>query len=92
MLQYVNIKKFRHLNSLINLWNGEYRKLFPIRKSLYKKLILEDPNLNKDASFVALYDNEPVGFVFVKTWLLDSGLLDKSDIANISLIYVKNVV
>ena len=65
MLQYVSINRFRHLNSLISLWNGEYRKLFPIRKSLYKKLILEDPNLNKDASFVALYDNEPVGFLFV---------------------------
>ena len=89
MLQYVNIKKFRHLNSLINLWNGEYRKLFPIRKSLYKKLILEDPNLNKDASFVALYDNEPVGFIFIKTWKTDSGLLNESEYAHISLMFVK---
>ena len=89
MLQYVNIKKFRHLNSLISLWNGEIRKLFPIRKSLYKKLILEDPNLNKDASFVALYDNEPVGFIFIKTWKTDSGLLNESEYAHISLMFVK---
>lgn len=89
MLQYVTIKRFRHLNGLISLWNGEFRKLFPIKKSLYKKLILEDPNLNKDASFVALYDNEPVGFIFIKTWKTDSGLLNSSDVANISLIYVK---
>jgi ribosomal protein S18 acetylase RimI-like enzyme len=89
MLQYVTIRKYKHLNKLNNLWNSEYKKTFPIKKYLFKKHIVEDVNLNKDASFVALYDNEPVGFVFVKTWLLDSGLLDKSDVANISLIYVK---
>ena len=89
MLQYVSINRFRHLNSLINLWNGEYRKLFPIKKSLYKQLILEDSNLNKDASFVALYDNEPVGFIFVKTWFTDSGLNNESEKAHISLIFVK---
>ena len=89
MLQYVTIRKYKHLNKLNSLWNSEYKKTFPIKKHLYKKYILDDVNLNKDASFVALYDDEPVGFVFVKTWLLDSGLLDDSDTAHISLIYVK---
>lgn len=89
MLQYVSVKKYKHLNNLINLWNGEFRKTFPIKRSLYKKLILEDENLNKDASFVALYDNEPVGFIFIKTWLKDSGLLNESDKAHISLMFVK---
>lgn len=89
MLQYVTVKKYKHLNNLINLWNSEFRKSFPIKKSLYKKLILEDENLNRDASFVALYDNEPVGFIFIKTWLKDSGLLNESDRAHISLMYVK---
>jgi len=89
MLQYINARKYKQLNKLINLWNSEFKKTFPIVKPLYKKLILEDVNLNKDASFIALYDNEPVGFVFVKTWLLDSGLLDDSDTAHISLMFVK---
>ena len=89
MLQYVSTKKYKHLNNLINLWNSEFKKTFPIKKPLYKKYILEDANFNKDASFVALYDNEPVGFIFVKTWLLDSGLLNDSDTAHISLIFVK---
>ena len=71
MLQYVNAKKYKHLNKLINLWNSEYKKTFPIKKALYKKHILEDVNFNKDASFVALYDNDPVGFVIIKTWLQD---------------------
>ena len=89
MLQYVNAKKYKHLNNLINLWNGEYKKTFPIKKALYKKHILEDVNFNKDASFIALYDNEPVGFVLIKTWLQDSGLVDESDTAYISLMFVK---
>lgn len=89
MLQYVSIRKYKHLNKLNNIWNSEYKKTFPIKKHLYKKYILDDVNLNKDASFVALYDNEPVGFIFVKTWLLDSGLLDEHDTAHISLMYVK---
>ena len=89
MLQYITAKKCKRINSLINLWNSEYKKTFPIKKALYKKHILEDVNFNKDASFVALYDNEPVGFVFVKTWLQDSGLIDESDTAHISLMFVK---
>ena len=89
MLQYVSIRKYKHLNKLNNIWNSEYKKTFPIKKHLYKKYILDDVNLNKDASFVALYDNEPVGFIFIKTWLLDSGLLDEHDTAHISLMYVK---
>ena len=89
MLQYITARKYKHLNKLINLWNDEFKKSFPIKKPLYKKHILEDVNFNKDASFVALYDNEAVGFVFVKTWLQDSGLVDDSDTAHISLIFVK---
>lgn len=89
MLQYLTINKYKHLNNLINLWNGEYRKTFPISKSSYRNLILSDSNLNEEASFVALYDNEPVGFIFIKTWLKDSGLINEKNIANISLIFVK---
>ena len=89
MLQYLTINKFKHLNNLINLWNSEYRKTFPISKSSYRNLILSDSNLNEEASFVALYDNEPVGFIFIKTWLKDSGLINEKNIANISLIFVK---
>ena len=89
MLQYINARKYKQLNKLINLWNSEFKKTFPIVKPLFKKVILEDVNLNKDASFIALYDNEPVGFVFVKTWFLDSGLLDESDTAHISIMFVK---
>lgn len=89
MLQYITVRKYKHLNKLVSLWNSEFKKTFPIKKPLYKKTILDDVNLNKDASFIALYDDEPVGFVFVKTWLLDSGLIDESDTAHISLMFVK---
>ena len=89
MLEYITIRKYKHYKHLINLWNGEFKSTYPIKKSLYKTLVLEDVHLNKDASFVALYDNEPVGFVFVKTWLNESGLANEEQNAHISLIYVK---
>lgn len=89
MLQYITIKEYRHLKHLINLWNCDFNSSYKIKKDLYHKLILEDVNLNKDASFVALYDNEPVGFIFVKTWLNETGLANDSDTAHISLIFVK---
>ena len=89
MLEYITIRKYKHYKHLINLWNGEFKSTYPIKKSLYHTLVLEDVNLNKDASFVALYDNEPVGFVFVKTWLNESGLANEDETAHISLIYVK---
>lgn len=89
MLEYVKVKKVKQIKRLINLWNSEFRYTYPIKKASYKKLILEDVNLNKDASFVALYDNDPVGFIFVKTWFNDSGLANEHDTAHISLMFVK---
>lgn len=89
MLEYVKVKKFKHIKRLINLWNSEFRYTYPIKAASYKRLILDDVNLNKDASFIALYDNEPVGFLFVKTWFNDSGLANEHDTAHISLMFVK---
>lgn len=89
MLQYITIKEYRHIKHLINLWNSEFSSSFSIKKDIYQKIILEDVNLNKDASFVALFDNEPVGFIFIKTWLNETGLANESDTAHISLMFVK---
>lgn len=89
MLDYIKVRKYRHLKHLINLWNVEFRSTYPIKKALYQQLILNDENFNMDASFVALYDNEPVGFIFVKTWLNESGFANEIDTAHISLIFVK---
>lgn len=89
MLEYVSLRDYKHLKHLNRLWNGEFHSTYPLKKALYKSKILEDRNLNKDASFIALYDNEPVGFIFIKTWATDSGLNNESDTAYISLIFVK---
>jgi hypothetical protein len=89
MLNYITARNYKHLNSLINIWNGEFRHIYKIRKNIYKEKILEDENLNLDASFVALYDNQPVGFIFVKTWKSETGLVNENTSANISLIFVK---
>ena len=89
MLEYLSIRQYKHLKKLNRLWNSEFGSTYPLKKALYKSNILDDVNLNKDASFVALYDNEPVGFIFIKTWKTDSGLLNESEYAHISLMFVK---
>ena len=89
MLEYLSIRQYKHLKHLNRLWNSEFGRIYPLKKDLYASCILDDRNLNKDASFVALYDNEPVGFIFVKTWFTDSGLNNESEKAHISLIFVK---
>ena len=89
MLEYLPIRQYKHLKKLNRLWNSEFHATYPLKKYLYKSNILEDENLNKDASFVALYDNEPVGFIFIKTWFKDSGLNNEKETAHISLMFVK---
>ncbi len=89
MLEYITARKYRHTKHLISLWNSEFRSTYPIKKPYFYSLILEDVNFNQDASFVALYDNEPVGFIFIKTWLDETGLASEKETAHISLMFVK---
>ncbi len=89
MLQYFTIKDYKQTNRLLRLWNNEFKNICPIRKQTFKTNIIDDINLNKNASFVALYDGQPVGFIFIKTWLTDSGFCNEENKAYISLIFVK---
>ena len=89
MLEYITARKYKHTKGLVRLWNSEFHSLYPIKKALFCKVILNDENINLDASFVALYDNEPVGFIFIKTWRSESGLANEAETAYISLLFVK---
>lgn len=89
MLQFETLRNYKNPNKLVKLWNREFNGKYPITPLLFRKRVLDDANLNKDASFVALYDNAPVGFIFIKTWLADTGLYREDDVAYISLMFVK---
>lgn len=89
MVEYTSLRKYKHLKHLNRLWNSEFGSKYLLKKDFYRSQILEDANLNLDASFVALYDKEAVGFIFIKTWAKDSGLNNESEAAHISLIFVK---
>ncbi|MCI5745030.1 MAG: GNAT family N-acetyltransferase [Erysipelotrichaceae bacterium] len=89
MLGYTSIKNYRHTKHLNRLWNSEFRSTYPIAKNAFKSVLIENVHLNKNASFVALYDNEPVGFIFIKTWFNESGIVNENDKAYLSLIFVK---
>ena len=49
MLEYIKAKDYKHLVHIINLWNWEYKSLYPIDKKLFKSLVLDDANFNADA-------------------------------------------
>jgi len=89
MLRYLSAKSYKHLNKLNKIWNKEFKHSYPLSDQIFKIRLLDDPDLNKDASFVALYDGDVVGFIFVKTQAKDSGLLNENTVAHLSLIFVK---
>lgn len=80
------INDIDNLDILFELWNKEFGKIFPISKELFNRNI---ENIYHDASFVALEDNEIVGFILGKIWNNNYSIDSYKDCGWISLIYVE---
>lgn len=70
---------------ITTLWNQEFGKIHPISDELFKRNI---KNIYEKASFVALKNDEIVGFVLTKIWDKNFQINAYNDVAWISLIYV----
>lgn len=88
MLTYLSLRECKIADKLNKLWNKDYKKSFPIHDTMFQERILEDENLNMDASFVAFFENMPIGFILIKTWQDESPFYKAEDRACISLIFV----
>lgn len=80
------LEKYNDCQILIQLWNDEYKKIYPISKELFERNV---SNINVDLSFVVINNNEVVGFILAKTWEDDFPLASYQDTGWISLFYVK---
>ncbi len=84
-MEIVSIKNYNFLDKLYELWNNEYKEIFPISKELFERNL---SNLYIDASFIALENNNPVGFVISKIWNDEYKIKGYEDCGWINLIYV----
>ncbi|MDM8102051.1 MULTISPECIES: GNAT family N-acetyltransferase [Oceanobacillus] len=59
----------RRIDALVQLWNQEIGKHFPMRKELFKQNSFEDENICEKASAIAIdEENHVVGFVVAKRY------------------------
>ena len=88
-MEIIKLKEFKELNKLYGMWNEEFGFIFPITEELFNKNVVEYGDNIFDESFVALVDNEAVGFIIGKTWSKDIVVPTYDKTGWVSLIYVK---
>ena len=88
-MEIIKLKEFKELNKLYGMWNEEFGFIFPITEELFNKNVIEYGDNIFDESFVALVDNEAVGFIIGKTWSKDIVVPTYDKTGWVSLIYVK---
>lgn len=90
MINYLKFNSFKEkeILELRNLWNEELEFIFPISEELFKRNTYLTEGFLEDGSYVALVDNNPVGFIISKVWNTTKidGLYE--NIGWITLIYV----
>ncbi|MFD1735434.1 GNAT family N-acetyltransferase [Bacillus salitolerans] len=64
-----------YIGGIVKLWNKELGDSFPMRAALFKQNSLDDVNVLKNGSLVALNQSgEVIGFVIVKIWSEEIGI------------------
>ncbi len=86
-MEIIALNEYEKSKKLNKLWNDEFGFIFPITDELFVRNVFDYKLI--DASFVALVDNEAVGFIIGKTWENEEDLPSYKDLSWISLIYVK---
>lgn len=91
MICYKNFKDYLKVKvlKLHSLWNDELGFIFPISDELMQRNTYGTLGFLEEHSYVALNDNEPVGFVINKIWSHDYKVEHYLNTGWISLIFVK---
>lgn len=84
-MKLTTINNISNKEIITTLWNQEFGKIHPISDELFKRNI---KNIYEKASFVALENDEIVGFILTKIWDKNFQINAYIDVAWISLIYV----
>lgn len=84
-MKIINFSEYGFPEKLYEMWNREYDLVFPISKKLFCR---NARNLYNKASFIALDQDEPVGFILSKIWDDEYKINGYDDCGWINLIYV----
>lgn len=85
----IKLNEFKKPEELYNLWNKEFGFIFPITEELFNKNVYNYGPSAINNSFVAMENDDVVGFIIGKTWDNKIEVQGYNDIGWISLIYVK---
>lgn len=85
MIKYTKISELKNKKDIFNIWNAEYGKIYPITDELF---IRNSSNLADNLSFVALNNNQVVGFILSKIWKDEFKINTYDEACWINLIYV----
>ena len=86
MIEYIKLSQFKNKIDIINLWNKEYYKIYPISEELFMR---NSSNLADELSYVAIDERgNLVGFILSKIWEDKFKITSYDDTCWINLIYV----
>lgn len=90
MINYIKLSELDDLTKIKHCWNEENAFAYPISDQLFKGTVVENKELLRSNSFVALDNDEVVGFILCKAWDEQDKLIPTyQNIGWVSLIYVK---
>lgn len=84
-MKLITLKDFKRKEDIYQIWNDEYGNIYPISAELFNRNI---ENLYPKASYVAIKDEQIIGFVIGKVWHDSYVIKNYNGIGWISLIYV----
>lgn len=84
-MKIIRLNEYNFDKKLYEMWNNDYKQIFPISESLFNR---NTSNSYCDASFVALENNEPIGFIVGKIWDDEYEIKGYENCGWINLIYV----
>lgn len=80
------LQKYNNCQAIIQLWNDEYKKIYPISDKLFERNV---SNVNLETSFISMFNQEVVGFILSKTWEDNYPIISYQNTGWISLFCVK---
>jgi len=88
-MEYKLLKEFKNYEELYKIWNDEFHQDFLITKEVFYRNVINCINVCDEASFVAVDDNQVVGFIVAKTWNEIYKVNGYEDTGWISILYVR---
>ena len=84
-MQIIKLSQLQNRDQLLEIWNEEYGKIYPITKELFDR---NTDSLDEDISAVAVDNDKVIGFILIKIWKYPFIIESYLNAAWINLLYV----